>query len=104
MRVLLATDGSKDAQAAAPYLRKFPLAAPANLLVITVVTPAPSPLDIPPVREFNAALLAEGQRVVDEARTLLWPLGTAAETRMPQGVPKAEILRTAEEWQASSRS
>lgn len=100
MRVLLATDGSKDAQAAAAYLGEFPLPETANLLVITVVTPPPSPLDIPPVREFNAALLAEGQRVVDEARTLLGPRTTAVETRVPQGVPKEEILRTAEEWQA----
>src|SRR5437773_2340568 len=100
MRVLLATDGSKDAQAAAAYLREFPLPGTAKILVLTVVTPAPSPLDIPPVREFNDALLADGRRIVDEARLLLGTRGTAAEPRVVQDGPKEQIVRVAEEWQA----
>ena len=100
MRVLLATDGSKDAQAAAAYLREFPLPDTAKILVLTVVTPAPSPLDIPPVREFNDAILAEGRRIVDEARLLLGTRGTGAEPRVVQDGPKEQIVRVAEEWQA----
>src|SRR5213078_2119617 len=100
VRVLLATDGSKDAQAAAAYLREFPLPDTARILVLTVVTPAPSPLDIPPVREFNDALLVAGRRIVDEARLLLGTRGTGAEPRVVQDGPKEQIVRVAEEWQA----
>jgi len=59
-----------------------------------------SPLDVPPVREFRAALRAEGRRVLDEARRLLGPRGAAAEARVAEGSARAEILRTAEEWGA----
>ena len=100
MRVLLATDGSKDAQAAAAYLREFPLPDTAKILVLTVVTPAPSPLDIPPVREFNDALLVDGRRLVDEASLLVGTRGTGAEPRVVQDGPKEQIVRVAEEWQA----
>src|SRR3989442_3767300 len=103
MRVLLATDGSKDAKAAAAYLREFPLPDTAKILVLTVVTPAPSPLDIPPVREFNDAILAEGRRIVDEARLLLGTRGTGAEPRVVQDGPKEQVVRVAEEWQAGLR-
>ena len=100
MRVLLATDGSKDAQAATAYLRDFPLPEDARILALTVVDLPASPLDVPPVREFRAALRAEGRRVLDEARRLLGPRGAAAEARVAEGSARAEILRTAEEWGA----
>jgi len=100
VRVLLATDGSKDAQAATAYLRDFPLPEDARILALTVVDLPASPLDVPPVREFRAALRAEGRRVLDEARRLLGPRGAAAEARVAEGSARAEILRTAEEWGA----
>jgi len=100
VRVLLATDGSKDAQIATAYLRDFPLPEDARILVLTVVDPPASPLDIPPVREFHAALRAEGRRVLDEARRLLGPRGAAAEERVGEGSARAEILRAAEDWGA----
>lgn len=99
MRVLLATDGSKDARAAAEYLRDFPLPGDATIRVMTVVTLPPSALDVPPVAAFNESLLAEGRRVVEEARTLLGPRA-AVEERVVQGNPKEEIVRAAEEWPA----
>lgn len=99
MRVLLATDSSKDARAAAEYLKDFPLPGDATIRVMTVVTLPPSALDIPPVAAFNESLLAEGRRVVEEARALM---GTraAVEERVVQGNPKEEIVRAAEEWPA----
>ena len=100
MRVLLATDGSKDAQIATAYLRDFPLPEDARILVLTVVDPPVSALDIPPVRELHVALRAEGRRVLDEARRLLGPRGAAAEERVGEGSARAEILRAAEDWGA----
>lgn len=99
MRVLLATDGSKDARAATACLRDFPLPDAATIRIMSVVTLPPSALDIPPVSAFNESLLAEGRRVVEEARALL---GTraAVEERVVQGNPKEEIVRAAEEWPA----
>ncbi|MEK7387775.1 MAG: universal stress protein, partial [candidate division NC10 bacterium] len=99
MRVLLATDGSKDARAAAEYLKDFPLPGDATIRVVTVVTLPPSALDVPPVAAFSESLLAEGRRVVEEARTLLGPRA-AVEARPVQGNPKEEIVRAAEEWPA----
>ena len=99
MRVLLATDGSKDARAAAEFLKEFPLPGGATIRVMTVVTLPPSALDIPPVAAFNDSLLAEGRRVVEEARALLGPRA-AVEERVVQGNPKEEIVRAAEEWPA----
>jgi len=99
MRVLLATDGSKDARAAAEYLKDFPLPGGATIRVMTVVTLPPSALDIPPVAAFSESLLAEGRRVVEEARAVLGPRA-AVEERVVQGNPKEEIVRAAEEWPA----
>ncbi|MBI2162004.1 MAG: universal stress protein [Candidatus Rokubacteria bacterium] len=99
MRVLLATDGSKDACAAAEYLKHFPLPGDAAIRVMTVVTLPPSALDVPPVAAFNESLLAEGRRVVGEACALLGPRA-AVEERVVQGNPKEEIVRAAEEWPA----
>ena len=99
MRVLLATDGSKDARAAAEYLNAFPLPGDATIRIVTVVTLPPSALDVPPVTAFNESLLAEGRRVVDEARALFGPRA-AVEERVIQGNPKEEIVRAAEEWPA----
>ena len=53
MRVLLATDCSKDARAAAEYLNDFPLPGDATIRIVTVVTLPPSALDVPPVTAFN---------------------------------------------------
>ena len=100
MRVLLATDGSKDARAATAYLRDLPLPVAATLRIVTVVALPPSPLDIPPVSAFNESLLAEGRRVVDEARALLGPRAARVEERVMQGHAKEEIVREAEEWPA----
>jgi nucleotide-binding universal stress UspA family protein len=99
MRVLLATDGSKDARTAAEFLKDFPLPGGATIRIVTVVTLPRSALDVPPVAAFNESLLAEGRRVVEEARTLLGPRA-AVEERVVQGTPKEEIVRAAEEWPA----
>jgi nucleotide-binding universal stress UspA family protein len=100
MRVLLATDGSADARAAARWLRDFPLPAAVRIRVLTAVTLPTAALDVPQVAELNAGLLAEGQRVVEEAVRLLGPRAVAAETHVEQGNPREEIVRAAETWPA----
>lgn len=100
MRVLLATDGSANARAAALWLRDFPMPGVARIRVLTVVTLPPSALDIPQVADLNAGLLADGQRLVEETVALLGPRGAAAETHVTQGNPKEEIVRAADAWPA----
>ncbi len=100
MRVLLATDGSANARAAARWLRDCPLPGTARLRVLTVVTLLPSALDIPQVADLNAALLADGGRLVEETVALLGPRGAAAETTVTQGNPKEEIVGAADAWPA----
>lgn len=99
MRVLLATDGSKDARAATAYLKEFPLPGAATIRILTVVTVPSAGIDVPPVAAFGESLLAEGRRVGEEARALLGPRA-AVETRLVQGIPKEEIVREAEAWPA----
>ena len=57
MRVLIATDGASNARQAAGWLTEFPLPADADIRVVSVATLPPSPIDIPPVREFYRAAL-----------------------------------------------
>jgi hypothetical protein len=51
MRVLLATDGSKDARAAAAYLKDLPLPSSTTVRITAVVTLPEFALDGPPIRE-----------------------------------------------------
>ena len=67
MRVLLATDGSKDARTATTWLAGFPLPDDTHGRVGTVAALAPSPLDIAPVRDFQASLHHEARAVADSS-------------------------------------
>lgn len=98
MRIMVATDGSDDARAAVEWLARFPLPADAQPLAITVVTVPPSSLDIPTVRQFQQALRDEGLRTVDAARARLASRWPAAQARLCEGEPRAELLRAIEEW------
>jgi nucleotide-binding universal stress UspA family protein len=89
MRVLLATDGSKDAAAATAKLR-----------IVSAVTFPTFALEPPPIREFKSSVLADVRRVVDEARTSLAPRGLDIDTEVAIGNPQDEIARIAREWSA----
>lgn len=99
-RVLVATDGSADARAAARWLGDFPLPDAARVLVLAVVDLPPSPLDIPTVADFKRALLEEGRAAADELLPLLEGRVAAAESRVVAGDPREEIVRLAHEWAA----
>lgn len=100
MRILLATDGSKDAAAATAFLRELPLPALSKLRVMTAVSFPTFVLEPPPVREFKSSVLEDARRVVDEARAMLAPRGFEIETDVVIGSPRDEISRMAREWNA----
>src|SRR4029450_660207 len=97
MRILLATDGSKDGQPAPAYLKEFPLP-PSTKLRITVVMTLPAfAVDVPSVSEFKRSALDEARRTAEAARTALAPRGYAIEIDVAVGDPRAEIVRQADE-------
>src|SRR5438094_5613675 len=75
MRILLAIDGSKDAETATAFLKQLPLPPSTALRIMVVVTLPTFPLDVPPVREFKRSALEDVQRIIDDARASLAPGG-----------------------------
>jgi nucleotide-binding universal stress UspA family protein len=100
MRVLLATDGSNDAQEACQWLTYLPLPAGTMVRVVTVATIPPSPLDIPPVRDYQASLRHAARAVADGACAVLAHRFRTIEAQVLEGDPREEIVRAAEEWPA----
>jgi nucleotide-binding universal stress UspA family protein len=100
MRILLAIDGSKDAETATVFLEQLPLPPSTALRIMVVVTFPTFALDVPPVREFKRSALEEAQHVVDDARASLASRSFGIETDVAVGDPKEEIVRAAEEWGA----
>jgi nucleotide-binding universal stress UspA family protein len=100
VRILLATDGSKDAAGATSFLRELPLLASSKLRVMTAVSFPTFAFEPPPVREFKSSVLEDARRVVDEARATLAPRGFDIETDVVIGSPRDEIPRIAREWNA----
>jgi len=100
MRVLLATDGSKDAQAAAAYLKELPLPPASTVRIVVAVMLPGLALDDPPVREFERSVLDQARSLADQARAALAPRELAVETDVVVGDPRAEIVRIADEWRA----
>jgi nucleotide-binding universal stress UspA family protein len=99
VRVLYATDGSDEARAAGEWLIDFPLPADSQILIVTVVTLPPSPLDIPTVRSYYDDLRATARAVAEQARAGLaqrWETGV----RVEEGEPREELLAVAGEWGA----
>jgi nucleotide-binding universal stress UspA family protein len=100
MRILLATDGSKDAAAATAFLRELPLPPSSKLRIMSAVTFPTFAFEPPPVRDFKSSVLEDVRRVVEEARVALGARGLDIETAVAIGNPKEEIARTAREWGA----
>lgn len=100
MRVLFATDGSEGADAAATWLAAFPLPTNARALVLAVQELPPSPLDIPTVRDFERALIAEARRTAGRAAATLRERFVTMEVRVAAGDPRQMILDVAAEWDA----
>ncbi len=100
MRVLLATDGSTDAQAAAAWLADFPLPADTTIRVTTVAGVTPASLDIPTVRDFQASLRHEARVVADRTCARLAGRVRTLEAHVLEGDAREALVRAAEEWPA----
>lgn len=100
MRVLLATDGSRDAQAAAAWLADFPLPADTTIRVTTVAGVTPASLDIPTVRDFQTSLRQEARVVADRACAQLAGRVRTLEAHVLEGDARDALVRAAEEWPA----
>src|SRR5262245_64334348 len=100
MRVLFATDGSKDARAAAAYLKELPLPSATTVRIVVAVTLPGFALDDPPIREFKRSVLEQARGLADEARAVLAARELAVETDVVVGDPREEIVRLADEWRA----
>jgi nucleotide-binding universal stress UspA family protein len=100
MRVLVATDGSIDARAAAQWLADFTLAGDTRVLLAAVVNLPPSPIDIPTVTAFEEALKEEARGGVEGLRPLFKNRVASVETRVVAGDPRQEIVRLAHDWSA----
>ena len=100
MRVLLATDGSDDAQAAAACLAGFALPEDTAVHVVTVAALTPSALDIPIVRDFKASLLQEAHAVANATCAGLAKRFRTVEALVLEGDPRDELVRAAEDWPA----
>lgn len=98
MRVLLATDGSPDAGAAAEWLAHFPLPEDARALAVSVAFLPPSPITFPQLRELQAAVLAEAAAACESARAPLARRFKVVDTRVDEGEARERLLRVAEEW------
>jgi nucleotide-binding universal stress UspA family protein len=105
-RILLATDGSRDAAAAGDLLASLPLRADSTIFVLTVVPDLPLLPGLPAAR--TAALMAETQlaaevgvdEVLEEARRPLVDLQARVETLVRRGPASSEIVDAAAELAA----
>lgn len=100
MRVILATDGSKDATAAAEWLNEFPLPDDTAVLVLAAVAVPRTFVEAPGLETLRASMLEEGRRLADEARARIAERWPGAEARVSEGDPRDVIIQTAEAWDA----
>ena len=97
-RVLLATDGSGDAKAAARWLRSLPLPANREVMVVTVVNPPRIAFAVSEVGDLHRALVGEARRLADTTAAEL--MTTRAVGRVVEGDPRHEIVAAARQWSA----
>lgn len=100
MRIVVATDGAADARRAAAWLTDFPLPASAEVRAVSVATLPPSPIDIPPVREYHRALLGFAATAAKEVCAQLAPRWPRAEAHVLEGEPREQIVADAAAWPA----
>jgi nucleotide-binding universal stress UspA family protein len=100
MRVMVATDGSDNAKAAAEWLANFPLPAATDVLVFAAADLPWAPVSVPPVPAYDQAVLDAARRVGEEASAGLSRRWARVEVRAATGDPRAAIPAAADEWRA----
>jgi nucleotide-binding universal stress UspA family protein len=100
MKVLVATDGGDEARAAVEWLVHVPLPASATFRFVSVATLPPSPLDIPPVRDYYRSLLEAAHRAARAGQAAVSQRWADADVHVVEGDPRERILEEAEAWNA----
>lgn len=100
MRVLLATDGSKDARAAATFLKDLALPPSTTVRIVAVMAVPDIALDVSPAREFKRAVRDEARAFIDAAQATLASRGFTIESEVAVGDPRQQIVALAEKWGA----
>jgi nucleotide-binding universal stress UspA family protein len=99
LRILLATDASTDARAAARWLTHLPLPADTALDLLHVELPLPAVAGLPVafVQEVERAAASAAQACLRETAAALGPRGAAAGRLLRRGQPSAEIIEAIEQ-------
>jgi len=109
MNILIATDGSEDANNALNFMLRFPFPRDSKMTVLTVVTDIPmlpAELDVldeaqsEALNQANRRLLEYAEELVAREGERLREDGWSGETMVRNGKPVNEILRVAEEIDA----
>jgi nucleotide-binding universal stress UspA family protein len=95
-RILLATDGSPDAQEAAKYARDLALRDEAEVILVYAFEPIPSYLGEPQESRRAADHLGEGHRLVQQAAQDLEEAGLDIVTELLEGPAAKAILDVAD--------
>jgi len=95
-RILLATDGSKDAQRAQEYARDLALRDGAQVIVVHAFEAVPRYLGEPMWSEIVGIHVSKGREVADRVKEQLEDAGVDVEIETLQGPPAEAILRVAE--------
>jgi nucleotide-binding universal stress UspA family protein len=100
MRVLLATDGSEEATAAAEWLLTFPLPTSAAVRVLTVAALPVMRSPDQSVGELRRRALEGAGLIASQAREVLVKRWPTVQARASEGDPREEIVREAEDLAA----
>jgi nucleotide-binding universal stress UspA family protein len=95
-RILLAADGSPDAQEAAGYARHLALRDEAQLILVHAFEPIPSYLGEPQESRAAADHLSEGHRIVQQAAQDLEEAGLDVVIELLEGPAAKAILNAAD--------
>jgi nucleotide-binding universal stress UspA family protein len=99
--ILLATDGSREAEAAEAYARALALSWGATLTAVTVLELSPGLNPKHPVNElYLGELMKQATRGLAEVKQRAAARGISVETRITTGLPSEEVLAAAEAEEA----
>lgn len=97
MRVLLASDGSRDSGQATRWLRDLPLPSDTRVSVLTVATLTAPPRDSQTMSELREGVVTKARQVGERATKILRQRWSEVETVVTEGDPRVEVVRVAEE-------
>jgi nucleotide-binding universal stress UspA family protein len=100
LKVLVATDGSGPAKAAAAWTATLPFPATAEMLVVAAACPPPPMVDVPVSADLIEATAADARASATETAGILSARYGRTTTRVVDGDPRRAIPATAREWGA----